>query len=643
MSESMPSTSAPMANLPTVAGPSPAVTAMDGPPTIESLQQQLQKQKETMKQWKDSVKAQLMEAQSKNKMLKEERDAARAQLTEAENGARMRLQTEFNDRLVAKDEEIRRVTEALAAARAQRQADADDHYRTLEAQKEQFQQEAKAVAAEANATFNAEIIALEKQIAEAKNETAAVQHDLSVQVAKTIALEGRLREVTSAAASTAAIEAPIDKANAAKLDNELRLALAELNTARAEVEAGKRRLTEVQSAHAASLAQKVQEEVQQRDDQLNVLQVLLRQSQSDVGTYQQRCIALQGQLDEERDARESKLAAVRHELLAKIAAIEELTKSNEGLKSTAVALQGAIALLEEEKEVRERAFAEIFLSDDQKQMIKVLEDQLRDSQLRATEAAESRQALQEELKQAKSHNVEVLRQAACEREQLAEQKADIEVKLQRLAQQEKRTKEQCDQLAQQAERVRAALGGNPSGHYSGKGSKAGGSKETAAVPVLEMDEFGRVLRTDGSGGGALDGGEFSGDTGTLTSNLEALIDNLKARHQWANAASNVVTTFRNNIQTHLLRGGRGGGTMSTYQQYRKVLPVIMAICFLMTFLYYYLFSSTSAKVGQTLKVVEVQETVALIRQQYNSLVGKYNQCCGAKEALLPMDATRVAK
>ena len=655
-----PTEAAPSNAPPAEATPAPAVAAAAAsppaaaaPPTIESLQAQIAKQKETMRTWKESVKTQLMEAQSKNRSLKADRDAAQEALQSAENGARMRLEAEFKDRFASRDDDIRRLSEQLAAARAQRQADAEAHAALLERQKDQFQKESAATAADANATFNKELIALERQVAEAKAETEGLRHELSLESAKAAAAEARLRDVTASAAEAAAAEGSADRAAAQRLAAELEAAHAALKEAKEETEAARRRHAASQEAAAAATAQRVEEEVRQREDQLNVLHVLMRQSQTDAVAYQQRAVSLQGAIDSERDAAEAKLSVLRNELLTKMAAAEAAARDVAALRAANAQLTATVALLEDEKEVRERAFAEIYLSDDQKEMIRLLEGQLGDSQQRAAEAEEARGDLARRLSEAVEANAAVEAAAAEARASVAEREAEINAKLQRLAAQERRTREQTEQLAAQAERLRVAMGGaaaraSPSLLAGGshQSQRSGGAAQSStAAPIIQPDEHGRLVGADGASPitipreGSVDGG----GEGTLTANIDAFISQLRAKHHWADVAGNVVAAVNSGV--------RGAVPMfryqqqqyqhlSMYQQYRRLLPIIAAICFASTFFYYWLFSSTSAKAGPATRAAEVQETLRLIVQQYNALVTRHNACCTASPPVeaLPADA-----
>jgi hypothetical protein len=576
--------------------------------------------KEKTKQWKQAVKAQLEDAAAKNLALREEIKRLNATHDEHQRSLRLELDSEFRERTQHKDDTIEQLTKDIAAMRESHNKELAEVRRLHEQQfaNEQAQQQAAHESALAAATrrHQAELENSQEEVERTIRTLENVRHDLAISQAKLTQVKSQNDDLVAQASVRASDEEyrniSVEERQASAKEVDALRAQLELHVAKQQ--ALSEQLERVAMEHKSDMNAKDElreDEIQRREERIIVLQTILKQSQKESNDVQLRWATLQEEHHRELSAQISDRERLLSQSRALQSQLEELKKRAQHVEEEYLRAKRTVAELEEANVIRDRTFQELLMSDDQKTMMSLLEQRLDKATLESARWQEECLGLRQTIEAQKQAVKMQADDVAHREEELTKKLTALSEKQIRIVAQEKRLREQHQQLSSQAEQI--------------LGATRNGASSTSSL----LENGGGV--DGGAGLSASPPGAIGGDiANNMIQSLRNSIINIQHNYRTAVARSN---------------GSKKAAASLLFRHYRNMLPVIFIALFIVTLVYWWMFSgvapSTSGDKSLTV-FSDMKEELTAMKKEYNLLLASMKENCPSLAKPIPPPVLQAA-
>lgn len=358
--------------------------------------------------WKAAVTNQLNDAAKKNKILREELRVAREEKETALSELRLQLSREFKERTAMQIDELQVLNKQAEQLREEKKKLAEAHEAELKAFEVRLREactfESEKAHSEEVEKWVRERDRLENALHAKEKEVDQAQHEASLLTARLERLGKQYEELSAlihvdaagGAAATATGSPSLSVVSGVAQGSEegdgpagaaSSVALAvndaahkqQLEAVRAELaskEQHVQRMLESAQREQEQERQQFLREVHRRDEQLAVLQALLKQAQSELSTSQQRISRAQTEKQSLEQHYAKKVSSLSNELALQLDQLGEAQRTTEDLTRQLREAKEQIRSLEGDAATREEAFQSLMLSEDDKQLVKQLQQSL---------------------------------------------------------------------------------------------------------------------------------------------------------------------------------------------------------------------------------------------------------------------------
>lgn len=580
---------------------------------------ELEAYKEKTKQWKLAVKAQLEDAASKNSALREEIKRLNSSHDEQQRSLRLELDNEFKERTQHKDDTIEQLTKDISGLRENHNKEISELRRLHEKQlvHEKTQQLAAQESAldAASRRHQGELASCQEEADRTLRTLENVRHDLAISQAKLSQVKSQNDDLVAQANAKASNEEfhqiSVEERQASVKEVEALRSQLDLHIAKQQALTEQLERLAVEHKNDMTAKDELREdEIQRREERIIVLQTILKQSQKESNDVQLRWATLQEEHHRELSAQISDRERLSAQSKTLQNQLDELKKRAQHVEEEYLRAKKTVAELEEANVIRDRTFQELLVSDDQKTMMSLLEQRLDKSTMEAIRWQEEYLSLRQTIELEKQAVKQQAEDVAQREGELTKNLAVLNEKQTRIHAQEKRLREQHQQLSSQAEQILGA-------------TRNGGTSASSSL-----------LENGGDGGAALSGSSSSHNGGDIANNM---IQSLR----------NSIINIQHNYRTAVARsnGSKKAAASLLYRHYRNMLPVVFLALFIITLVYWWMFSgvapSTSGEKSLTV-FSDMKEELAAMKKEYNLLLTSMKENCPGLAKPIPPPVLQAA-